>query len=333
MPIPDRPARRWCVRRRQTARAPNSRFAHRGGARPLSEVALFACREQVVLARHPAGYDRHDVVDVQDHAGCVSRAAAVAAAEAVASEDPEAELGGGSRARPVRWGGGVRPGREEPGRRDGAPGNAGDRRRDGRPARSRRARATGTGEGNRGAPAPQPDSEGHSSSARITVQPTTVDRGVAVQSRLRRQADQGRDRMPCLPIRRQTMWASPSRTGDPYSNVARPSSAHVIWNTPAPPWTPLTRRSGRKPPDSRSATSFAAATRMQPSARPSGWRSHAGTSRSGRTSAWPPVSRRAIRGRRCWRRTSSPGRPRCRRMLRALPPPTPASGTRPGRRR
>jgi hypothetical protein len=34
------------------------------------------------------------VVDVQDDAGRVSRAAAVAAAEAVASEDPEAEPGG-----------------------------------------------------------------------------------------------------------------------------------------------------------------------------------------------------------------------------------------------
>ena len=314
-------------------RSAPSRFARDHDPGALAEGAFLARGEQVALARGPAGDNRHEVVDVEHDTGCAARATAVAAAEAVASEDPEAELGGGSRARPVRWGGGVRPGREEPGRRDGAPGNAGDRRRDGRPARSRRARATGTGEGNRGAPAPQPDSEGHSSSARITVQPTTVDRGVAVQSRLRRQADQGRDRMPCLPIRRQTMWASPSRTGDPYSNVARPSSAHVIWNTPAPPWTPLTRRSGRKPPDSRSATSFAAATRMQPSARPSGWRSHAGTSRSGRTSAWPPVSRRAIRGRRCWRRTSSPGRPRCRRMLRALPPPTPASGTRPGRRR
>jgi len=72
---------------------------------------------------------------------------------------------------------------------------------------------------------------------------------------------QGRVKMSCVPMRRQTMWASPSRTVDPCSKVARPSSAHVISNTPAAPWTRLTRRPGRKPPDSRSTTNFAAAAR------------------------------------------------------------------------
>ena len=60
----------------------------------LAEIALITRREQVVLRRGAASSDRHDVVDVQDDAGSVARATAVAAAEAVASEDPEAEPGG-----------------------------------------------------------------------------------------------------------------------------------------------------------------------------------------------------------------------------------------------
>jgi hypothetical protein len=81
------------VRRSQTARARNSRFAHHGGACPLSEVALLTSGAQVVLARGPAGRDRYDVVDVEHDPRRVARTAAVAAAEAVTLKDPEAELG------------------------------------------------------------------------------------------------------------------------------------------------------------------------------------------------------------------------------------------------
>ena len=94
MPIPIGPAPRWCVRRSQTARARNSRFAHLDGPDALPEIALLARRAQVVLARGPAGRDRHDVVDVEHDTRRVARTAAVAAAEAVANEDPEAEPGG-----------------------------------------------------------------------------------------------------------------------------------------------------------------------------------------------------------------------------------------------
>ena len=86
----------------------------------LAEIALVARREQVVLRRGAASSDRHDVVDVQDDAGSVARATAVAAAEAVPLQDPEAQLRGqgiaGSpdavacrRARPVGRRVGTRP--------------------------------------------------------------------------------------------------------------------------------------------------------------------------------------------------------------------------------
>jgi hypothetical protein len=86
----------------------------------LAEVALVARRKQVVLRRGAASNDRHDVVDVQDDAGSVARATAVAAAEAVALQDAEAHLRGngiaGSRdavacrhARPVGRRVGTRP--------------------------------------------------------------------------------------------------------------------------------------------------------------------------------------------------------------------------------
>ena len=86
----------------------------------LAEIALITRREQVVLRRGAASSDRHDVVDVQDDAGSVARATAVAAAEAVPLQDPEAQLRGqgiaGSpdavacrRARPVGRRVGTRP--------------------------------------------------------------------------------------------------------------------------------------------------------------------------------------------------------------------------------
>ena len=65
-----------------------------------SEVALLAGGAQVVLARGPAGCAPHDVVDLEHDARRTARTAGVAAAEAIASEDAEAELGGrASRAR------------------------------------------------------------------------------------------------------------------------------------------------------------------------------------------------------------------------------------------
>jgi hypothetical protein len=51
-------------------------------------------RPQPSEDQRPAGGDRHDVVDVQDDPRCAAWPTAVAAAEAVASEDPEAEPGG-----------------------------------------------------------------------------------------------------------------------------------------------------------------------------------------------------------------------------------------------
>jgi hypothetical protein len=59
----------------------------------LPEVALLASGAQVVLARGPAGCDRHDVVDVEDDTRRIARPAAVPTAEAVTNEDPEAEPG------------------------------------------------------------------------------------------------------------------------------------------------------------------------------------------------------------------------------------------------
>ena len=63
------------------------------------QVALLACRAQVVLGRGPAGRLRHDVVVVEHNPWCAAWATAVAAAKALALQDGEADLGGeGSRA-------------------------------------------------------------------------------------------------------------------------------------------------------------------------------------------------------------------------------------------
>jgi hypothetical protein len=73
-------------------------------------------------------------------------------------------------------------------------------------------------------------------------------------------------RTSCVPIRRQMMCVCPTRTGSPYSKVARPSGAHVIWKTPAALRTPLTRRPRRnRLPASRSST-------KRPSACLNAWR-------------------------------------------------------------
>ena len=60
----------------------------------LAEVALVARREEVVLRRGSSSGERHDVVDVQHDAGRAARATAVAAAEAIALQDAEAQLRG-----------------------------------------------------------------------------------------------------------------------------------------------------------------------------------------------------------------------------------------------
>jgi hypothetical protein len=47
--------------------------------------------------------------------------------------------------------------------------------------------------------------------------------------------NQGWLKIWCVPTRRHTMCASPSVTGSPYSNVARPSAAHVNSKIPVAP--------------------------------------------------------------------------------------------------
>jgi hypothetical protein len=56
-------------------------------------LSLRAVRE-VVLPSSAANRERHDVVDVPHHAGRAAHPAAVAAAEAVAPQDAEAQLRG-----------------------------------------------------------------------------------------------------------------------------------------------------------------------------------------------------------------------------------------------
>jgi hypothetical protein len=72
---------------------PSRSGGHHGSCR-LAEVAFFARRAQVVLARGSAGCERHDVVDVQDDAGITAGPTAIAAAKAIALQDREAQLRG-----------------------------------------------------------------------------------------------------------------------------------------------------------------------------------------------------------------------------------------------
>ena len=58
----------------------------------LAEVALFACRKEVVLRRGSSSGERQDVVDVQHDAGRAAWATAVATAKTIALQNAEAHL-------------------------------------------------------------------------------------------------------------------------------------------------------------------------------------------------------------------------------------------------
>src|SRR5664280_739980 len=62
--------------------------SHRG----LTEVALFACRDEVVLRGGSASGERYDVVDVQRDTGRTAGATAVTTAKAIPLQDTKSHL-------------------------------------------------------------------------------------------------------------------------------------------------------------------------------------------------------------------------------------------------